>query len=88
MYFTEIKASTKRAIAWIQASKQGYYLGDVYTSYSNMKYRAWSDCLDLCKELEGSNFSIISHNFNCFTVRFDTDDATYVITKSNNYKII
>ena len=88
MYFTEIKASTKKAKAWIQAREQGYYLGDVYTSYSNAKYVAWSRCLDLCQELEGDNFSIISHNFNYFTIRFTTDEATYIITKTNNYKII
>ena len=88
MKFTEIKASTKRATEWIQARKQGYYLGDIYTSYSNAKYKAWSDCIDLCQELEGRNFSIISHNFNFFTIRFTTDEATYIITKSNNYKII
>ena len=88
MYFTEIKASTKRATEWLQAREQGYTLGDVYTSYSNAKYLAWSRCLDLCQELDGENFSIISHNSFSFTVRFDTDEATYIITRDNNYKII
>lgn len=46
-------------------------LGEVYKSYSDAKYRAWSWWYNYCKELHGVHFRITSHNSNFFTISFD-----------------
>ena len=46
-------------------------LGEVYQSYSDAKYRAWSWWYNYCRELHGDHFCITSHNCNFFTISFD-----------------
>ena len=71
----------------------GYYLDDVYGSYSCFKARAWRDCYDKCVSQHGRDFHIVSHNTNMFTVAWVYDDPetgelmTRIETNRNTYII-
>ena len=72
-------------------STQGVYLRDVYGRYSEDKIWAWRRCLDMCKEMGGTNFRITGHNCMAFTVAFEVvfDDcpARIVCTRDYDYLI-
>ena len=84
-----IKASTKKGQNLLRRAKhnEGEYLSDVYGRYSSAKEDGYRYCRDLCKEVGGENFRIVSHNCDFFSVAFDTDTHVYVITVAHDYCI-
>ena len=83
----KLNRNTKKAQDWLDAEVQGYKLSDVYGRYSSNKERAFKNCLELCKEENGWGLCIIAYNLNCFTIKFNTDEGIYIVTKSNIYFI-
>ena len=83
----KLSKNTKQAKNWLNSEIQGYKLSDVYGKYSKNKEDAFEKCKNYCKEKNGKNLCIISHNFNYFTVKFTTDNGVYIITYANNYFI-
>ena len=83
----KLNKNTKQAKNWLTSEVEGYKLSDVYGSYSKNKEGAFERCKELCKEKEGWGLCIIAHNGYYFTVKFNTDNGVYIITKSNNYFI-
>ena len=90
-----INGATKRGQELLARARryEGYYLDDVYGRFSSAKARAWRDCLAWCEADNGSNFHIISHNDQNFSVaweytnketvelmtRIETSTHTYII---------
>lgn len=59
-------------IEWATSSK-GFYLDEVYSSYSNAKTMAWNYCYDLFrKDVNATNFGIRGSNTMTFTVHWNT----------------
>ena len=83
----KLNRNTLKAKNWLNSGIEGYKLSDVYGSYSKNKEIAFKKCRFLCKEKNGWGLCIISHNFNYFTVKFNTDEGVYIITYANNYFI-
>ena len=94
---TIIKSSTKKGNALLQTARnnQGYYLWQVYGTYSRAKESAWEWCRELCISENGENFRIISHNSNVFSVAWESNcfDGNTVVpgirieTRHNSYFI-
>lgn len=68
-----------------------YSLFDAYENVSRAKFRAWEHCEALCKEHEGWDLKVISHNSFQFTAGFEfTNPETgavslFIITKSDEF---
>lgn len=54
-----------------QLSCKGFRLTDVYASYSYAKACAFHRCECMCRDCDGSNFRIVSHNSFSFAVAFE-----------------
>ena len=72
---------------------EGFYLSDVYNSYSPAKEQAYNWCWEKYMNTEGHNsFGICSHNTSFFTVSwnglYNGKEALFVETPSNSYIII
>lgn len=67
--------------------KEGYDLYDIYTTYSQEKYKAWRKCLNKCLDEDGRHFRIISHNSYGFSVAWDIREGVRIETPSNSYLI-
>ena len=78
-----IKGSTKRGQNLIDGADyyKGYYLDDVYGSYSSNKARAWRACHEECEQMGGRNFRITGNNSNYFTVAWECE-VEYVDPKT------
>ena len=85
-----IKKETKKGIQWIIKAKsnEGEYLWQVYDSFSNEKAKAYEECRKMCARENGTNFRIISHCQNFFTVAWNTEKALRIETYANSYEII
>lgn len=66
---------------------QGFFLDDVYGSYSRAKKNAWEYCLALCEKENGDLFHIFSHNTFGFSVAWETPEGTRIETAKNSYLI-
>ena len=86
---TTINPNTRRADALRESAKnfEGVYLDDVYSSYSSAKAAAYRYCRNLCDKENGYSFRIISHNFNVFSVAWNTDAGLRIETARNSYFI-
>lgn len=87
---TAIKMSTKRGQNLMATAERynGFYLDDVYNSYSLAKANAWKSCYDMFKAEKGMNFHICSHNSNVFTVAWVTAQGIRIETARNSFLII
>lgn len=87
---TIIKGSTKKGMAMVASAKynKGYYLNDVYDSFSSAKYNAWLWCLNRCREEGGKNFRITSNNTFGFSVAWDVSNGVRIETPKNSYLIM
>lgn len=86
---TTVKATTKKGQALVNSAKhsRGFYLDEVYKSYSQAKRNAWAWCLARCEEEEGSNFRIISANSQTFSVAWNSPKGVRIETAYNSYLI-
>ena len=66
---------------------EGVTLDDVYTSYSHNKKQAYKECMKHCENVNGSDFHIISHNTNMFSIAYENNDFYFIETKAHIYKI-
>ena len=66
---------------------EGYYLSEVYSSYSQAKQNAWEYCLNLCNKENGHNFHIISHNTFGFSVAWYVSEGVRIETPKNSYLV-
>ena len=68
-----------------------YSLFDAYENVSRAKYRAWEHCEALCKEHDGWDLKVISHNSFQFTAGFEFENpetgavSLCIITKSDEF---
>ena len=91
---TIIKGSTKRGQNLLDRADnyEGTELWDVYSSCSQAKRNAYARCKRLQCEYKGSDFRIISANGWAFSVAFEGEyegeEATFVITKDNDYVVL
>ena len=72
-----IKGSTKKGQNLIARYDcyEGLYLDDVYGRYSREKREAWNDCYHWYEDCnESSNFHIISHSDQAFSVGWEYTD--------------
>lgn len=69
------------------SQNRGTRLGDVYTTYSSRKSSIWWEWFHTCKRTGGRNFRIVSHNCNFFSLAWDADDHTVLVTPSNCYAL-
>lgn len=53
---------------------EGFYLSDVYGSYSDAKESAYYYCRKLCHHFKGWGFRIVGHNVNVFSVQFEFEN--------------
>lgn len=53
---------------------EGVNLSDVYRSYSVAKKRAYNYCRKLCDRFNGSDFMIVAHNCQFFSVQFEFEN--------------
>lgn len=88
----EVKGKQAERLLERAQANEGFYLWDVYGSYSQAKADAWRNCVRMYKEDENSeNFRICSHNQWTFSVAWETIEDekpfTILITKSGDYKI-
>lgn len=89
-----LKASTKAGENILRRAEynEGYFLSDVYSSYSQEKESVWRWCeREYLTSDNHSNFHICSHNTFSFTVawfckineeeclRYETKDNTYIV---------
>lgn len=96
---TIIKGRTKRGQAMIEKGEHycGFYLSDVYTSYSVEKQAAWDYCFrKYCETDYSSEFHICSYNTFGFSVAWcgeyiyedETEYCLFIETKDNSYVIL
>ena len=90
----ELKASTARGkqVVAIGERHEGYFLSDVYNSYSTEKLEAYQRCRDMYAiDLNATGFGICSHNTFGFTVSWYTvinnENVMRVETKENSYMV-
>ena len=68
-----------------------YSLFDVYESVSRKKWEAWEHCEAVCREHEGWDLKVISHNGYRFAAGFEFENpetgaiSLYIITKSREF---
>lgn len=68
-----------------------YSLFNVYESVSRNKWSAWEHCETVCKEHDGWDLKILSHNTWQFTAGFEFENpetgavALYIITESREF---
>ena len=66
-------------------------LFDAYDNVSKAKWKAWEHCEAVCKEHDGWDLKVISHNSFQFTAGFEFENpatgaiALYIITKSDEF---
>ena len=90
----QLKASTQRGKDILRRAKsnEGYFLSDIYSTYSNEKLNSWKWCEhQYLTSDRGKNFRICSHNTFGYTVawecyyneeralRMETKDNTYIV---------
>lgn len=82
-----IKSTTKKGYNMMQSAMNydGYYLYDIYNSYSYEKQKAWEDCLNMCQKENGKNFHIFSHNSFNFSVAWEVENGIRIETSCNSY---
>lgn len=88
----EFKASTKAGQGILRRAEhnEGYFLSDVYGSFSQQKENAWKWCENqyLISD-RGTNFRICSHNIYGYTVAwecyYNEERVTRMETKDNTY---
>ena len=88
-----VKGNTKKGEQLLRRARvwEGEDLFDVYGSVSANKGRAFSDCCFRCKQMNGRNFHICSHNTFQFSVTWEFDSPetgelmTWIETASNIY---
>lgn len=99
-----IKGSTKRGQNLIDGADyyKGYYLDEVYGSYSSNKARAWRYNHNLMQEMNGRNFRITSSCSHFFSVAWECEveyedpktgevtmePITYIATGRNVYEVL
>ena len=85
-----IKSTTKKGQNMLQnASKnEGFFLDDVYGKHSPAKHHAWLDCFYKCSGENGKNFHIYSHNTFGFSVAWEVENGTRIVTPKNNYLVV
>ena len=89
-----LKASTKGGYNWILRAKckEGYKLSDIYGNYSARKEEAWKDCYKkYLNNTQSTNFRIISHNSNFFTVAWEEygkEPKLHIETAKNTYIVL
>lgn len=86
---TIIKKETKKGQNMVESAKRyaGYYLQDVYGSYSQAKKSAWDWCYERYLEENGKNFHITGCNRMQFTVAWETAEGLRIETAYNSYLI-
>ena len=86
---TTIKSTTKKGYNMMQSAMNydGYYLRDIYNSYSYEKQKAWEDCLNMCQKENGKNFHIFSHNSFSFSVAWEVENGIRIKTSCNSYLV-
>ena len=66
-------------------------LFDAYDNVSKAKWKAWEHCEAVCKEHDGWDLKVISHNSFQFTAGFEFENpktgavSLYIITKSDEF---
>lgn len=66
-------------------------MSEIYDSYSDAKEHAYNYCIRLCKEFDGWDFRIVSHNRTTFCVQFEFENPLNgcimlaYITRYNNH---
>lgn len=66
-------------------------LFDAYDNVSKAKWKAWEHCEAVCKEHDGWDLKVISHNSFQFTAGFEFENPStgavslYIITKSDEF---
>lgn len=90
-----IKASTKKGQQLINSASyvEGFFLKDVYDSYSSSKQAGWNYCYGkYINTPERDNFHICSHNTFQFSVAWKGvwggERAMFLETASNSYIIL
>ena len=88
----QLKASTKRGKEIIRKAKvnEGYFLSDIYRTYSNEKLNTWKWCeYQYLTSDRGKNFRICSHSRYRYTVAWECyyngQRALRMETKANTY---
>ena len=66
---------------------EGYYLWDVYDSFSRYKDEAWEECLEKCKEENGTDFRICSHCISNFSVFWRVEGGWRLETYASSFFI-
>ena len=86
------KTKTGRNLLESANYNKGYYLSDVYGSYSSKKAEAWKECESRCAGENGKNFRIFSSciNFFCVAWEFEYEGAlaTHIITPSRDIVVV
>ena len=85
-----VRSNTARGKALIARAErnEGYYLWDVYGSFSKEKIKAWEKCKRLCYEEHGDEFHICTHCRDNFTVAWKVEDGWRLETYANSYKVV
>ena len=86
----KINGNTKKGKSMLESAcyyDEGYYLSEVYSSYSQAKQNAWEYCLNLCNKENGHNFHIISHNTFGFSVAWYVSEGVRIETPKNSYLV-
>lgn len=87
-----VKASTTEGKRLIEraANFEGIYLQDVYGKCSKEKQKAWDDCFNKFRVLDGAHsFCICSHNsfqFSCSWI--EADGSVRIETRDNSYLVV